>query len=120
VHLAAVKLGSLPAPQLVEPAIELALEPIDDQGIEPREVVLIDKLIEPILPLDQEMHASHSVFHVESQEVFHPRGKMIGGLGFEFERFAVGPLIDNALAQRPGVDDIGNDARQRRLRGHGP
>src|SRR5262249_15955519 len=117
-RLAAVKVGSFPAPQLVKSAIEFALESIDNEGIEAGETVLIDQLIKPILPRYQEVHAPDTVFHVEGQEIFHPCGKMLGSLRFEFERFAVGALIDDPFAQRPGVDDFAHHARQRRLRRH--
>ena len=69
-------------------------------------MLLIDELIKPVLPLDQEVHAPRAVLHVESQEIFHPCGKMRPRLDLEFERFAVGPLVDDTLGQRPGVDDF--------------
>src|SRR5262245_18250547 len=43
---------------------------------------------------------------------------MLGSLHFEFERFAVGALVDDPFAQRPGIDDFAHHARQRRLRRH--
>src|SRR5262245_11761370 len=119
-HLSAVKAGILAAPQRVQPGIELTLELIDHERIKPREMVLIDELIKPILARDEEVHSPHAVSDIEGQEVFHPGGKMIRGLALEFERFAVGPFVDDAFVQRPGIDDFGHDARQRRLRGHAP
>src|SRR5262245_20274575 len=96
--LAAVTVGILPASQRIEANIKLALEAIDHQRIETDETILTDELIEPVLPLDQKMEAPLAVLHVEGQEVFHPSRKMVRGLGLEFERFAIGPLVDDAFA----------------------
>src|SRR5262249_20041911 len=98
-HLTAVKEGILPAPQCVQPGIKLTLEPIDHERIKPGETVLIDELIKPILAPDEEVRSPHAVSDIESQEVFHPGGKMIRGLALEFERFAVGPFVDDAFVQ---------------------
>src|ERR1700730_13390580 len=96
--LAAIKVGILAAPQRIETDIELALEPIDHQRIEINETILPDELIKPVLSLDQEVQAPLAVLHVEGQQGSYPRRKRVRGLGLEFERFAVGPLVDDALA----------------------
>ena len=43
---------------------------------------------------------------------------MVGRRRLEFKRLAVGALVDDALSERPGIDDFRNHARQRRLRRH--
>ena len=96
--LAAIKVSILAAPQRIEADIELALEPIDHQRIETDETILTDELIKPVLSLDQEVQAPLAVLHVEGQQVFYPRRKMVRGLGLEFERLAVGPRVDDAFA----------------------
>src|SRR5215470_1895947 len=88
--LAAVEVLMLPPTQGIEPAVERALETIDGERIEPGEAVLADQLVEPVLPLDQEMQAPLAILHVEREEILYPRGKMIRALDFEFERLAVG------------------------------
>src|SRR5262245_17713190 len=114
----AVERRILALAQGVEPAVELALEPIDHHRIEPGEALLADQLIEPVLPLDQEMQAPLAILDVESQQILDPAGNAVGGLGLELERLAVGALVDDALGERPGVDDLGHHARHRRLRGN--
>ena len=81
---------------------------------------LTEQLVEPVLPLDQKLQAAFAVFHVEGKEVLHPGRELIRGLRFEFERCAVRARVDDALAHRPGVDDLGHHARQRGLRRHAP
>ena len=117
-QLRAVECGPLAAPKPVEARIEFALEPVDHDRIEAGEAFLTEQLVEPVLPLDQEMQAALAVFHVEGQQVLHPGRELIRGLRFEFERCAVRARVDDALAHRPGVDDLGDHARQRGLRRH--
>src|SRR5262245_14296477 len=70
--LRAVEADALPLPQCIEPAVELALEPIDRQRIETAEAVLVEQLIEPVLAFDQEMQTPFAVPDVEGEQVLHP------------------------------------------------
>src|SRR6266508_2260541 len=118
--LATVEAGILPAPKRIEATVECPLEPVDHERIEADEAILTDQLIKPVLPLDQKVQAPLAVFDVESQQVFYPSREVFLGLRIELERFAVGALVDNALAHGPGIDDFGHHARQRGLRRHAP
>src|SRR3954467_7735336 len=73
-------------------------------------------VVEPVLSLDQKMQPPLTILDVERQEITGPGRKMIGPLGRELERLAVSALVHDALAQSPSVNDVGNDARERRLR----
>lgn len=117
-HLAAVEVAFAAAAQRIEPPIEVALEAIDDKRIEPGEAFLADELIEPVLPFDEEMQAPLAILDIKRQEIFHPGGRMAGGLRLELEGFAVGALVNDAFVQHPGVDDLRDQARERRLRRH--
>src|SRR5262245_11121406 len=109
----AVEGRTVTAAQRIEPAIELALEPVDHGRIEAGEALLVEHVVEPVLPLDQEMQSPLAILDVESEQIADPGRKMLRALGLELERLAVGALVDDALAQRPGVDDVGDHARER-------
>jgi len=50
--LGAVVVGIVAPAQRIEAAVELALEPVDDRGIEPSKAVFMEQSIKSILPLN--------------------------------------------------------------------
>ena len=112
----AVEGGAVAAAQRVEAAIELALEAVDHGRVEAGKALLVKHVVDPVLPLDQEMQPALAIFDVEGEQIADPGRQMLRTLGGEFERLAVGALVDDALAQRPGIDDVGDHARERGLR----
>ena len=109
-----IETGLLTVSKRVEPVIKSALEPIHSLRIERCEAFLPDKLIKPVLPFDQELQPPYSVFHIKGEEIMHPRRTSVSGLYFKCQTLAVRILVDDLLADSPGIDNFGHYARERR------
>src|SRR2546427_8292968 len=93
-RLLAVKIGALAATKLVESIVELTLEPVDQLRVEAPEAFLVDELIKPVLPLDQEVQSPLPVLDVEGEKIIHPGRERLVGLRFELKSPAIRALVD--------------------------
>src|SRR5579864_4145130 len=101
--------------QGIESDIELALETVDHGRVEPRKMLLVEQPIQSILSLNQKMQASLAIIDVEGEEKFDPRRQPRCVRGLVPKRFALGLLVDDAAADRPGIDDFLDSATEWRV-----
>src|SRR5215475_9794434 len=106
--------------QDIEPKIELPLKPVDHGGIEPGKPLLVEQPIKPILTLDQEMQPALSIIDVESEEKFDPGQQLRYRGALALQHLTLGPLVDDAAMDRPGMDNFLDGARERRVQGSTP
>ena len=72
-------------------------------------MLLTEQLVEPVLPLDQELQAALAIFDVEGKEDIPPTAEGDPAVcASNSSACAVGARVDDALAHRPGVDDLGH------------
>ena len=78
-RIRAVVAGILALAQRVEATIEFPFQAIDHQRVEAREALLIEQLVQPVLPFDEEVQAPLAVFDIEGEQILDPAGKVVRG-----------------------------------------
>src|SRR5262249_39818865 len=78
-RLGAVKAHALPPTQGIEPSVELPLQAIDHERVEPFEAGFVQQLVKPVLPLDEKMQSPFAIPDIEREEEFGPRRQAVRG-----------------------------------------